>query len=266
MNKGILPVSARGLSKRFGRTDALMDLNLEVGPGEVVGFLGPNGAGKTTAIRLLLGLARPTRGRATLFGLDCWSKAAVAHRRVAFVPSEASLWPQLTGAETLHLLGRIHGSSDDRYRDQLVERFRLDSSRKVRALSKKNEQKLLLIGALMTRADLLLLDEPTSGLDPLMEQEFRACIAEASRRGQAILLSSHILSEVEAVCDRVCLLREGRLIDQGSIAQMRHLSASTVELEFDDEAPALQRFPACLSCVVPATGCGYRSAGPSVRC
>jgi ABC-2 type transport system ATP-binding protein len=227
------------LGKRYGRTDALTDLDLEVGPGQVVGYLGPNGAGKTTTIRLLLGTARPTWGRAEIFGLDCQRDAVAVHRRLAYVPSEAILWPSLTGAEILHLLGRVHGRVDARYRDLLVNRFALDPSRKARAYSKGNRQKVLLIAALMTRADLLILDEPTSGLDPLMEQAFRQSIHEAKDNGQTVLLSSHILSEVESLCDRVAILHEGRLVEFGTLAQLRHLSAVSVDVMFDAGPPDL---------------------------
>ena len=226
-----------GLSKRYGDQYALADLDLEVARGEVLGYLGPNGAGKTTTIRLLLGLMRATAGRAWLFGLDAHHDAVEIHRRLAYVPGEANLWPALTGAETLHLLGRVHGVVDVAYRDELIERFALDPSKKVRAYSKGNRQKLTLIAALMTRAELLLLDEPTSGLDPLMEQAFRAGIREAHERGQTVLLSSHILSEVEAVCDRVAILRAGRLVEIGTLAEMRHLSALSVEATFDGTPP-----------------------------
>jgi ABC-2 type transport system ATP-binding protein len=232
-----------GLTKRFGTVEALSDLDLEVAPGEVVGFLGPNGAGKTTTIRLVLGLLRPTAGRAEIFGLDAVRQTGEAHRRLASVPGEASLWPALTGAETLHLLGRVHGQVDAHYRDELVERFELDPSRRVRTYSKGNRQKIVLIAALMTRADLLVLDEPTSGLDPLMEQAFRHGILQARERGQAVFLSSHILSEVEALCDRVGILRAGRLVDMGTLAQLRHLSAVTVEASFGGPVPDVSGVP-----------------------
>jgi ABC-2 type transport system ATP-binding protein len=232
-------IRTEGLTKRYGDVTALASLDLEIAPGEVMGYLGPNGAGKTTTIRLLLGLARPTAGRAEIFGLDCQRQAVDAHRRLAYVPGEASLWPSLTGAETLHLLGRVQGRVDTAYRDELIERFALDPSRKIRSYSKGNRQKVLLIGALMTRPDLLLLDEPTSGLDPLMEREFRRCVAEAREGGQTVFLSSHILSEVESVCDRVAILRAGRLAEIGTLAQLRHLSALTVEVIFDRTPPDL---------------------------
>jgi ABC-2 type transport system ATP-binding protein len=231
------------LTKRFGDTEALKDLDLEVSEGEVVGILGPNGAGKTTLIRLLLGLLIPSGGRAEIFGLDCHSQTVEGHRRLAYVAGESNLWPTLTGAETLHLLGQVQGRVDTQYREVLVERFELDVTKKVRALSKGNRQKLSLVAALMTRADLLVLDEPTSGLDPLMEQAFRTCIAEARVHGQSVLLSSHILSEVEVLCDRIGILRAGVLVEMGTLAEMRHLSALTVEATFDGAVPDLSRVP-----------------------
>ena len=232
-------IRTSGLSKRYGAVVALHDLDLEVAQGEVVGYLGPNGAGKTTTIRLILGLIRPTSGRAEIFGLDSQRQAVEAHRRLSYVPGETNLWPGLTGAETLHLLGKIQGQIDQSYRDELVDQFAFDPTKKVRAYSKGNRQKLILIAALMTRADLLILDEPTSGLDPLMEQAFRACIHDASQRGQTIFLSSHILSEVEALCDRVGILRDGELVEMGTMAQLRHLSALTVAVTFDGPVPDL---------------------------
>ena len=232
-------IRAAGLSKSYGATTALSELDLEVARGEVFGYLGPNGAGKTTTIRLLLGLIRATAGRAEIFGVDCQADPVTAHRSVAFVPGDVNLWPSLTGAETLHLLGRVHGDVDAVYRDALVERFGFDPSKKVRAYSKGNRQKLVLIAALMTRAELLLLDEPTSGLDPLMERAFQDCVAEARGGGQTVFLSSHILSEVEALCDRVAILRAGRLVEVGTLAGMRHLSALHVEAEVDGTVPDL---------------------------
>jgi ABC-2 type transport system ATP-binding protein len=207
--------------------------------GEVYGYLGPNGAGKTTTIRLLLGLHRPSAGRAELFGIDAWADPVTAHQRVAYVAGEPFLWPSLTSAETLEFLARLHGGTDVEYRGALVERFQLDTSKKVRALSKGNKQKVQLIAALATRAELLLLDEPTSGLDPLMEVAFRECVNEAKERGQCVFLSSHILSEVEALCDRVGILRDGRLVDEGTLDELRHLSAQTVEVTFRGPAPEL---------------------------
>ena len=212
-------IRTEGLTKRYGDVVALDQLDLEVAQGEVVGYLGPNGAGKTTTIRLLLGLSRPTEGRGEIFGLDCQRQPVETHRRLAFVAGEANLWPSLTGAETLALLGRVHGEVDESYRDELIERFDLDPTKKVRAYSKGNRQKVILIAALMVRPDLLVLDEPTSGLDPLMEQAFRHCVAEARDRGQTVFLSSHIMSEVEALCDRVGILRDGKLIEMGTLGR-----------------------------------------------
>ena len=232
-------VRTEHLSKRYGATVALDALDLEVREGEVYGYLGPNGAGKTTTIRLLLGLHRPTGGRAELFGIDTWRDPVQAHRRVAYVAGEPFLWPSLTSSETFEFLARVHGGTDVRYRDELVERFQLDTRKRIRALSKGNRQKVQLIAALATRADLLLLDEPTSGLDPLMEVTFRDCVVEAKKRGQTIFLSSHILSEVEAVCDRVGILRAGKLVDQGTLDELRHLAAQTVEVTFNGRTPKL---------------------------
>jgi ABC-2 type transport system ATP-binding protein len=242
----VLAIQTWELTKRYGETLALDGLELSVQPGEVYGYLGPNGAGKTTTIRLLLGLHRATSGRAELFGIDAWADAVQAHRRLAYVAGEPFLWPSLTAGETLEFLARLRGSDhggDDAYRRQLVERFELDTAKKVRALSKGNRQKVQLIAALATRADLLLLDEPTSGLDPLMEMAFRQSITEAKDRGQTVLLSSHVLSEVEALCDRVGILRAGQLIEQGTLAELRHLSGQTVEATFAGPAPELSKLP-----------------------
>jgi ABC-2 type transport system ATP-binding protein len=240
---GATAIHTEGLTKRYGHAAALDHLDLDVAQGEVVGFLGPNGAGKTTTIRLLLGLIHPTEGRGEIFGLDCQRQPVETHRRLAFVAGEANLWPSLTGAETLHLLGRVQGKVDEAYRDELIARFDLDPTKKVRAYSKGNRQKLILIGALMVRPDLLVLDEPTSGLDPLMEQAFRHSIHEARDRGQTIFLSSHIMSEVEALCDRVGILREGKLVEMGTLTEMRHLSVLTVEATFEDTVPDLTGVP-----------------------
>jgi len=238
-----LAIETEGLTKRYGATLALDGLDLAVAAGEVYGYLGPNGAGKTTTIRLLLGLHRPTTGRGKLFGVDAWRDPVRAHRRVAYVAGEPFLWPSLTGAETLEFLGRLHGGVDAAYRDLLVERFQLDTRKKLRALSKGNRQKVQLVAALATRADLLLLDEPTAGLDPLMEMAFRQSISEAKDRGQTVLLSSHLLSEVEATCDRVGILRKGRLIDQGTMAQLRQLGAQTIDVTFSGTPPQLPALP-----------------------
>ena len=255
-------IRTEGLTKRYGETLALDSLDLSVAAGEVYGYLGPNGAGKTTTIRLLLGLHRPSAGRAELFGLDAWTDAPSAHRRVAYVAGEPFLWPAMTSAETFEFLARLHGGVDAAYRDLLVARFKLDTEKKVRALSKGNRQKVQLIAALATRAELLILDEPTAGLDPLMEVAFRESIQEAKQRGQAVFLSSHILGEVEALCDRVGILREGRLVDQGSLAELRHLSAHTVEVSFEGEPPALGPLPGVVVARAGANSLRFEVTGP----
>jgi len=255
-------IRAEGLSKRFGNLEALAPLDLEVRAGEVLGYLGPNGAGKTTTIRLLLGMLRPTSGRAEIFGLDVQRDTVAAHRQLAYVGGETSLWPSLTGAETLHLLGRVQGRVDRAYRDELVERFAFDPSKKVRSYSKGNRQKLALIAGLMSRADLLLLDEPTSGLDPLMEREFRRCVTEAKAAGQTVFLSSHILSEVEALCDRVAILRSGHLVEAGTLAEMRHLSALSVEATFTCAPPDLSLVPGVSDVEVDGNRVRLRVRGP----
>jgi ABC-2 type transport system ATP-binding protein len=255
-------IRAEGLTKRYGATVALDSLDLAVAPGEVYGYLGPNGAGKTTTIRLLLGLHRPSAGRGEIFGIDAWSDPVPAHRRLAYVAGEPYLWPSLTGAETLAYLARLRGGTDEAYRDLLVERFLLDTAKKVRALSKGNRQKVQLVAAFASRADLLILDEPTSGLDPLMEVAFRETVNEAKARGQTVFLSSHILSEVEALCDRVGILREGRLVDQGTLADLRHLSAQVVEATFDGPVPALDGIPGVTAAPAGPNALRFEVAGP----
>ncbi len=257
-------IRTHGLTKLYGDTVAVDALDLTVSPGEVYGYLGPNGAGKTTTIRLLLGLHRPTRGRAQLFGVDAWNDPVTAHRRIAYVAGEPFLWPALTTAETFDFLARVHGDVDAAYRDQLVDRFAVDTRKKVRALSKGNRQKVQLVAALATRADLLLLDEPTAGLDPLMEMVFRDCVREAKERGQTVFLSSHILSEVEAVCDRVGILRNGRLIEEGTLDELRHLSTKTVEVTFDGPAPRISVPPGVQVTAMGANALRFAVSG-SVR-
>ena len=267
MSSSSTPVIAtRGLTKRYRGTDALVDLDLEVGAGEVVGYLGPNGAGKTTTIRLLLGLIRATSGTARVFGLDSRRDAVAVHRRLAYVGGETSLWPGLTGAETLHLLGRVQGRVDTAYRDELVERFAFDPGTKVRAYSKGNRQKLVLIAALMTRPDLLVLDEPTAGLDPLMEQAFRVSVHEARDRGQTVFLSSHILSEVEALCDRVGILRQGRLVEMGTLVSCATSVRSPSRRPAPGRCRTCRRSPACPPGASTARCSAARSAVPSSPC
>ncbi len=234
-------IHASHLTKLYGSNAALSDLNIDIQKGEVFGYLGPNGAGKTTTIRLLLGLINPTSGSATILGNDCQKEKSEVHTHIAYVPGESTLWPYLTGKQTLHLLGKVYGRYDEEYMQTLIEKFQFDPNKKVRAYSKGNRQKITLIAALMTRADILIFDEPTSGLDPLMEQEFRNCIIEAKDRGQTIFLSSHILEEVQALCDRIGILRQGKLIEVGTLAQMRHLSALQIEATFATTPPDISQ-------------------------
>ncbi|GAA3392758.1 ABC transporter ATP-binding protein [Cryptosporangium minutisporangium] len=235
-------VRTDALTKHYGRLPALEDLTIEVPPGEVFGFLGPNGAGKSTAIRLLLGLASPTSGRAWLFDVPA-ADVAVAHRRVAYVPADVALWPRLTGQEILHLLARTGPGIDTAYRDELLARFDVDLSKRADAYSTGNRQKIALVAAFATRAPLLILDEPTSGLDPLMEQQFRRTVDEARDRGQTVFLSSHQLAEVEAVCDRVGILRAGRLSEVATVPDLRRLHRSEVTLTYTGPAPRLDAVP-----------------------
>jgi ABC-2 type transport system ATP-binding protein len=230
-------------TKRFGDLTALDRLDLEVQQGEIVGLLGPNGAGKTTTIRTLLGLLKPTSGRAEVFGVDAWTHPVEAHRGLAFIPGEFHVWPQLSGGQILELLGAVSGGYDADYREELVERFHFDPSKKGRSYSKGNRQKIAVIAALMTRAPLLVMDEPSSGLDPLMTATFQDCLRDAKARGQTIFLSSHILSEVEAVCDRVAVLRQGVLVEHGTLAELRHLHANTVEATYAGAPPDLEGVP-----------------------
>ena len=224
-------ISISGLVKRFGPTRALDGLDLEVRTGEVHGFLGPNGAGKTTTLRVLLGLLRADAGRVSLLGGDPWRDATELHRRLAYVPGDVTLWPTLSGGEIIDLLGRLRGGLDLKRRARLLERFELDPTKKGRTYSKGNRQKVALVAALASDVELLLLDEPTSGLDPLMEAEFRECVAEERMRGRTVLLSSHILAEVEALCDRVSIIRAGRMVDTGTLAELRHLTRTTIVAE-----------------------------------
>jgi ABC-2 type transport system ATP-binding protein len=224
-------IEIRGLRKSFGRTVALDGLDLEVRAGEVHAFLGPNGAGKTTTIRVLLGLLRADGGRAVLLGGDPWRDAVALHRRLAYVPGDVTLWPGLSGGEIIDLLGRLRGGLDPGRRQALTGRFALDPAKKARAYSKGNRQKVALIAALASDAELLLLDEPTAGLDPLMEATFRDCVQEERQHGRTVLLSSHILAEAEALSDRVTIIRAGQAVETGTLAQMRHLTRVSVEAE-----------------------------------
>jgi ABC-2 type transport system ATP-binding protein len=230
----------RGLVKEFGSVRALDGLDLEVRPGEVHGFLGPNGAGKSTTIRILLGLLRATAGEVRLLGGDPWRDATSLHRRLAYVPGDVNLWPQLSGGEVIDLLARMRGHLDEPRRDSLLERFDLDPTKKGRAYSKGNRQKVALVAALASDVELLLLDEPTSGLDPLMEETFREVVREERDRGRTVLLSSHVLSEVEALCDRVSIIRQGRTVETGTLADLRHLTETTVDAVLRGPAPSLE--------------------------
>ncbi len=222
------PISVSGLTKRYGHTQALDGLDLTVRTGEVHGFLGPNGSGKSTTIRILLGLARADGGTVTLLGGNPWRDAVALHRRLAYVPGDVVLWPTLTGGETIDLLGRLRGGLDPHRRDDLLARFELDPTKKGRAYSKGNRQKVALVAALAADVELLLLDEPTSGLDPLMEEMFQEAVRDAAAAGRTVLLSSHVLAEVEALCDRVSLIRAGRTAESGTLAELRHLTRTSV--------------------------------------
>ncbi|MFE6921658.1 ATP-binding cassette domain-containing protein [Nocardia sp. NPDC057663] len=224
-------IEVHDLRKTFGRFTALDGLDLRVGPGEIHGFLGPNGAGKSTTIRVLLGVLRASGGEAALFGRDPWTDAVALHQRIAYVPGDVTLWPSLSGGETIDLLARMRGGLDQARRAELIERFELDPTKKARTYSKGNRQKVALVSAFSADADLLILDEPTSGLDPLMEQIFQDCVREAAARGATVLLSSHILSEVEHLCDRVTIIRAGRTVESGSLDQLRHLSRTAITAE-----------------------------------
>jgi len=224
-------ISLTGLAKSFGRARALDGLDLSVQVGEVHGFLGPNGAGKTTTLRILLGLLRADAGEARLLGGDPWADAAELHRRLAYVPGDVTLWPSLSGGEVIDLLGRMRGGLNPRRRANLLELFELDPTKKCRTYSKGNRQKVALVAALASDVELFLLDEPTSGLDPLMEANFRDCVNELRGDGHSVLLSSHILGEVEALCDRVSIIRDGVVVESGTIAQLRHLTRTAVRAE-----------------------------------
>lgn len=224
-------IEIHGLEKSFGQTKALDGLDLTVHAGEVHGFLGPNGAGKSTTIRILLGLVRADGGTVRLLGGDPWTDAVDLHREIAYVPGDVTLWPTLSGGEIIDLLARMRGGIDDRRRDELIERFGLDPSKKARTYSKGNRQKVSLISAFSSHARLLLLDEPSSGLDPLMENVFQQCVAEASRRGATVLLSSHILAETERLCQRVTIIRAGRVIESGSLDSLRHLRRTSIQAD-----------------------------------
>jgi ABC-2 type transport system ATP-binding protein len=238
-----MAIEVAALRKSFGRTCALDGLDLSVEEGEGHGFLGPNGAGKSTTIRILLGLLRADGGTARLLGGDPWRDAVRLHSRLAYVPGDVTLWRNLTGGEVIDLLGRLRGGLDPERRRELLERFELDPTKKGRAYSKGNRQKVALVAALASDADLLVLDEPTSGLDPLMEEVFRDCVREERARGRTVLLSSHILSEVEALCDRVTIIRKGRRVETGTLADLRHLTRTSITAELAQPPNGLAGLP-----------------------
>ncbi len=240
---GSTVISTSGLTKRFGQVVALDGLDLEVVRGEVHGFLGPNGAGKTTTIRILLGLLRADAGRASLFGGDPWADAVDLHRRLAYVPGDVELWPNLTGGEAIDLFARLRGRFDRARRDQLCERFDLDPTRRGRTYSKGNRQKVALVAALASDVELLLLDEPTAGLDPLMEAVFQQTIREVRETGTTVLLSSHILAQVEVLADRVSIIRQGRVVESGTLAELRHLHRVSVTVETSESPDPLRQLP-----------------------
>ncbi|UWE07585.1 ABC transporter ATP-binding protein [Actinacidiphila bryophytorum] len=246
-------IDVAGLTKSFGRTRALDGLDLSVATGEVHGFLGPNGSGKSTTIRILLGLLRADGGRALLLGGDPWREAVPLHRRVAYVPGDVTLWRNLSGGEIIDLFGSLGGGIEPARRAELLDRFELDPAKKGGAYSKGNRQKVALVAAFASQAELLILDEPTSGLDPLMEEVFRGCVREARDRGATVLLSSHILSEVEALCDRVSIIRQGRTVESGALGELRHLTSTSVTAELGRAPEGLDRLPGVRDLAVDGT-------------
>ncbi|NED99224.1 ABC transporter ATP-binding protein [Phytoactinopolyspora halotolerans] len=233
-------IDVTGVVKTFGQTRALNGLNLHVEQGEIHGFLGPNGAGKSTTIRILLGLLKADSGEASLLGGDPWRDAVHLHRRLAYVPGDVDLWPNLTGGEAIDLLGRLRGGLDPDRRRRLIERFDLDPTKKGRTYSKGNRQKVAIVAALASNVELLIMDEPTAGLDPLMETVFQDFIAEAKAEGTTVLLSSHILAQVEKLCDTISIIRQGEVVQSGSLEEMRHLTRTTVQAEISEAAGALE--------------------------
>ncbi|WP_026478630.1 ABC transporter ATP-binding protein [Alkaliphilus transvaalensis] len=227
------------LTKKFGKFTALDGVNLEVNKGEVFGFIGPNGAGKTTTIRVLLGILKATEGEAKIFGKDAWKEAVEIHKQIAYVPGDVSLWSNLTGGEVIDLFVKLRGTNNKNRREELIERFNLDPSKKCRTYSKGNRQKVALIAAFASDAELYILDEPTSGLDPLMEKVFQECVMEAKMAGKSIFLSSHILSEVEKLCDKVSIIRQGKIIESGTLDELRHLTRTSVLVETKQTIKAL---------------------------
>lgn len=232
-------LEVKGLTKKFGKFTALENIHLTVNEGEIYGFIGPNGAGKSTTIRVLLGMLKPTEGEVKIFGMDAWKDAVDIHKRVAYVPGDANLWPNLTGGEVIDLFLKMKGNENNGKRKVLIERFGLDPTKKCRTYSKGNRQKIALIAAFASDADLYILDEPTSGLDPLMERLFQECVMEVKAAGKSVLLSSHILSEVEKLCDKVAIIRQGKIIETGTLSELRHLTRSNIVLQTKESIPNL---------------------------
>lgn len=233
-------IEVRGVTKKFGSFTALDSIDLTVGEGEIYGFIGPNGAGKSTTIRILLGMLKATEGSAKIFGKDAWKDAVEIHQRIAYVPGDVNLWPNLTGGEVIDLLLKLGGNGNGNKKEELLERFELDPGKKCRAYSKGNRQKVALVAAFAREADLYLLDEPTTGLDPLMKKTFEECVREAKKAGKTVFLSSHILSEVEKMCDKVAIIRQGKIIEEGNLAEMRHLTRMNVILRTKRPAEGLK--------------------------
>ncbi|MFE8697397.1 ATP-binding cassette domain-containing protein [Cytobacillus sp. FJAT-53684] len=233
-------LNATHLTKKFGKFTALDGVNMEVNEGEVYGFIGPNGAGKSTTIRILLGMLKATKGEAKIFGKDVWSDAVDIHKQIAYVPGDVNLWPTLSGGEVIDLFMKMNGSTNKGKREELIERFNFDPTKKSRTYSKGNRQKVALIAAFASDADLFILDEPTSGLDPLMEHIFQECVLEAKRAGKSVLLSSHILSEVEKLCDRVGIIRQGKMIETGTLDELRHLTRTNLTIQTKEPIPSLK--------------------------
>lgn len=228
------------VTKKFGKVTALNGVNMEVNKGEVYGFIGPNGSGKSTTIRILLGILKATEGESKVFGKDAWKDAVEIHKRIAYVPGDVNLWPNLTGGEVIDLFIKFRGGSNKNRREELIQRFNLDPTKKCRTYSKGNRQKIALIAAFSSEADLYIMDEPTSGLDPLMEKVFQGYVLDAKRAGKSILLSSHILSEVEKLCDRVGIIRQGAIIETGTLKELRHLTRTNLLVETKQPLTTLQ--------------------------
>lgn len=227
------------LTKKFGSFTALSDVNLKVKKGEIYGFIGPNGSGKSTTIRVLLGILKATEGNATIFGLDVWKNAVEIHKRIAYVPGDVNLWPNLTGGEVIDLFVKLRGANNKSRRAELIKKFDLDPTKKCRTYSKGNRQKVALIAAFSSDADLYILDEPTSGLDPLMERVFQECVLDAKREGKSVLLSSHILSEVERLCDKVAIIRDGQIIETGTLTELQHLTRTILHVQTKESMDSL---------------------------